>query len=486
MQQIIILLGLDFPSSRSFKQLIQEIEMKSLFKKFMVAVWISSIIFIIPGGLAAGPNLINTVVKGLDKKGMSDCFWIGPVSINNFNIAYPDVGAIYWLTRYRNLPEGSTLIVKGKYPHARYISFHSYNKTAMPIDSITDIQIEPDLGSVNPFSPGMRRDTTNRSYTLYLKNSPYPKRSIQITPNTLYLGGNQNAHPNNLIYRLYLNDKGTDLTGNAGLPEVGLLMPDGKVLKGQQMCQKIGSPKVGSNQRFITTPLFPKQIYLKLRDYKGASPQHPARYPLFWRKFIHAKHTIVPFLPPAKASALLVKTRNIEYMGGYFSNIDNAYIVTEIDTGFGDIIVLKGKLPKTPRTLDSNPIMEDSELRYWSLCENESTVTTQVVSCVYDEEVQLDKERRYTIVISKKNKRPKNSTKTCGITWLDWGENGDGVGKKSAGKLIMRNMKAHPNFRSSIQSVPYIGDEAAIMKKYLPEATYMTKQEFEKRGCRPN
>ena len=35
-----------------------------------------------------------------------------------------------------------------------------------------------------------------------------------------------------ILYRIYVADKGTDETGNAGLPTPVLTMPDGKVLRG--------------------------------------------------------------------------------------------------------------------------------------------------------------------------------------------------------------------------------------------------------------
>ena len=57
----------------------------------------------------------------------SSCFWVGPYVKQNpgFNVAFPDTGASYWSTDMK-MPEGSQLVIKGRYTHARYQSLIAY------------------------------------------------------------------------------------------------------------------------------------------------------------------------------------------------------------------------------------------------------------------------------------------------------------------------------------------------------------------------
>ena len=74
---------------------------------------------------------------------------------------FPEESATYWMSRF-SLPEGSRLVLRGRYPHARYISLNSYSE-AVPTDALSDIVIRPDRGSTNPFLPGHRRDLRRRA-----------------------------------------------------------------------------------------------------------------------------------------------------------------------------------------------------------------------------------------------------------------------------------------------------------------------------------
>ncbi len=46
--------------------------------------------------------------------------------------------------------------------------------------------------------------------------------------------------------------------------------------------------------------------------------------------------------------------------------------------------------------------------------------------CVYDSEVPLNAERKYTVVMSDKAEQPTNAVRFCGVAWVEWPETGDG------------------------------------------------------------
>ena len=122
-------------------------------------------------------------------------------------------------------------------------------------------------------------------------------------------------------------------------------------------------------------------------------------------------------------------------------------------------------------------------MRFWSLCTGESRVTTRTPDCLSDRQVLRQSGREFTVVVSKPEDRPANATRECGVAWLDWGANGDGAGDPDYAALILRNMLVDPDFPHAIQRVARPGTEAEVMGPHFPRADYMTREEFEARGC---
>ena len=70
------------------------------------------------------------------------------------------------------------LHIKGRYPHARYMSFSvqpvEFNDsgalTFQPGGAMLyDAQVKPDKGSSNPFATGASRNTGQRSYSIWIR-----------------------------------------------------------------------------------------------------------------------------------------------------------------------------------------------------------------------------------------------------------------------------------------------------------------------------
>ena len=66
---------------------------------------------------------------------------------------------------------------------------------------------------------------------------------------------------------------------------------------------------------------------------------------------------------------------------------------------------------------------------------------------------------------------------------MNWGTGGDGQGRKTLDNLIIRNQLSSPTFAHAIQKVITPGTERQVMGAYLPATKYMTKAQFEQRGC---
>ncbi|MCX7167484.1 MAG: hypothetical protein NTV11_14580 [Rhodocyclales bacterium] len=412
--------------------------------------------------------------------GLTDCFWVGTLSPTTFNILIPDTSLVYWITQFR-LPVGARLEFKGQYPHGRYLSFNSYNPTGQPVDALNDQQIAPDAGSQNPFLPGAQRQVAKRDYTVRIEPRAM-QAGVRVDPatrpgNTLFVPTDDTLYQ--VWMRVYVPDTGRDARGGVPLPSPVLTLADGKRLEGAALCSEI-VVKEGAVKDFKATPEGLRHVFAV----PGArAPHHPAQpAPVPWNAFFNPQLTMTNALintPYEAVRARIDATRR----AGFYSTLDNVYMSTYVDNRYGDALVMRGKAPRAPRTLKGAAVMDaDVDLRYWSVCKYRSVADGAVDSCLYDEQVPLDAQGRYTIVVSTPAARPSNARADCGVAWMDWGV-GDGIGNPHGGFVAMRHMLPHPNFANSLWATQKPGDEERALGDYYPATTYDSKAAFEARGC---
>lgn len=407
----------------------------------------------------------------------TSCFWTDRLSsLHNMddalNRAFPDTGAVYWTSNIQ-MPPGSRVVLHGRYAHARYQSLNTYDETThAPTDALNDVSTKPDPGSTNPYRAGARRDLRRRNFTATILNESPP---VEPAPNTLYAG--VPGQPRQLlIYRVYLPDRFADpheLTGGVGVPRAELELADGAVLSGQAACDALA---VEPGSLPLTT--LPEPVYDGYRDQPGKPPTFPADDPPIFRAFYNIGFSLECGYN-GNCAGSPVKT------GGQYSNIDNEYVAAFLNRGFADgpVLMLRGKLPTTAETGAKVKRMRRGQLRYWSLCQNESLFTTRGAGCVWDDQVPLNDRRRYTIVTSLAADRPENARQRCGVAFVPWPPAGDGAGHLDDGLLIVRNMLPARDFDKAVQDTRTPGDEAEVMGPYLPRGTYTTERKFEQRGC---
>jgi hypothetical protein len=114
------------------------------------------------------------------------------------------------------MPAGSSLTIRGRFPHARYFKFNLYKFerhtfVAIPGASLAGNEIEPDPGSANPFSPGADRTVQNRNFTIRLAAEEPPKDSAKKPKNTLFVGSDEKEILAG--FRIYVSDDGYDGAG---------------------------------------------------------------------------------------------------------------------------------------------------------------------------------------------------------------------------------------------------------------------------------
>jgi hypothetical protein len=133
----------------------------------------------------------------------------------------------------------------------------------------------------------------------------------------------------------------------------------------------------------------------------------------------------------------------------------------------GYVVVVRGKAPTFANRLEKDP-----QVRYWSLCKL-SIPSTKTVACLQDEEVSLDSEGRYVIVVA--NERPSGA----GFDYLNFGPG-------PLGSMAFRHMLPSDEFfPKSVMNIQNGDDESTIRKKmgeYFPDAVYCKKSTIERHG----
>lgn len=411
---------------------------------------------------------------------VASCFWTGPFTRFDpkTNLAYPGTEITYWGAKFVT-PPGAELTLKGRFPHARYSSLNAYIEDGESSGSLSDRAIRPDPGSINPSLPGRNRRANNRSYTVRVLGEPKPD---QPATNTLYAEPVSGSYQD-ILYRVYIPDRGRGKAGGTGLPTPSLELEDGTVLTGQALCDAVNSI------HDYTNTLLPVNTYNLFLQGKG--PEQVATNPAE-REFAFSRYFNLPSAL-ARYGTLndqeIAWANNADYVGTQYDNSDARYMTGAYSFDFGKVFVLRGTLPTTPRTLSGQKKMTAGQLVVWDMCIVQSLVTTKTWKCVFDEQLPLRtrgrKKRQYTIVISKPADRPKNATFRCGVWWMPPDPEGDGVSRPNVGQLLTRNVLPARDFKRSSWSVrnPFPTSAKTTMGQYYPRGSYTNKRAFERLGC---
>jgi len=398
---------------------------------------------------AAGSAQASTVV-------LPDCAWqlrSDPVAVNAL---YPDQDAVYYIAYLPAPPAGVSYRIRGRFPHARYTSFVSYN--GLPMDALSDVDIAPDAGSTNPFIAGADRTATKRSYTVKLVTAA-------TEPGALYVGGGQLGTPAPafyVFYRIYVPDRGRGLRGGVPLPRIVADAPgDGELDLDLASCDDArtaldAAPLPGAQEQYAQASV----------PATGLPALRSDTSPPTW--------TVESGLT---AAALDGAGQGDLVSGGPGSNPHNRYLAAAVSRALGEVIVIHGRAPTTPPTINGEKKMRRGDLRYWSFCQNSRT--TRYVACLSDSNVVRDAprgspgDRDFTIVISDPAYRPATAR-----NWLPFGP-------EPEGQVLYRHMlPSAAFFPYSVQGVASSGVPVQqAMGEYYPRAVYCTAAQFDKDAC---
>ncbi|GAD84039.1 hypothetical protein FEK33_06650 [Nocardia asteroides NBRC 15531] len=370
------------------------------------------------------------------------CAWRFMSNSTVLNVAFPDANSTYWLMPYA-LGPGDSIELSGTYPAARYFSLNTYGTNLDTVDTLRDNQIVADPGSANPYvdASAAALPPEQRQWHATLVNGPadHSRNEIQA------VAPGQSTTIGFVIVRVYVPTDPASLSGGVPLPDARFSLAGAQVPA--QPCAQPFDPSA----------------------YTG--PVADAAKGAFDRLIAGAASGAFPGNTPEATF------RNPASTSGLFPNGDNKYIGTRLSYQPGRLLVVRGKAPTFPDTRAGQSPTEPTEVRYWSMCQNDLVSPYPVVACAADFQTALDGDGYYTYVVAAPADVPADLPAT--VTVIPWGSTA--VDKV----LFLRNMTPSAAFYpSSIQASQDSGaDPATTMGPYYPRTTYCDTGTFAAGGA---
>lgn len=357
------------------------------------------------------------------------CFWQVPD-----DLPLPETKTVYLRGDFELHP-GERLRLDGAFPHARQfgINVHALPSNAA-LASVADTALPAQAGHGNPFLPGARRDRRDRRWVLEIA----PAGPAGLRAGILGLGmGHEAPFKGRLLMRIYLPD--------AAYPGGGVAMPSVRKLSARGQWERLGGDCPSTSD--LPRPQRPGPTRL---------PEAPGDVtdPIDWR-----------------GSATPAGTSQADLL----INRDNAYAYAMIDLRRGDVLMLEGRAPRSPRTRDGARTAETGDVRYWSICAYIHP-SNRTAACLADEDVPIDRRGMYRIVVAPAERRPGNATASCGMAFLSAPGAGEGL-------LLLRHVAPAPDFPHTPLHVPAGEDASAVLGAFEPVGRYRSTREVEGLGC---
>lgn len=447
-------------------------------------------------------------------------------------------------------PLGSKLVIEGEFPYARFMEFQipipydprfpAFSAAGVMEVPLVDVDIEPEPGHVNPFRVGANRHATKRRYRvefLLTEGDPVTLNE-QVAPGSmkdrpvafrgkgnLRVGGafvEAGAYgkgailPALLWLRYYAPDKTAGPLGGVPLPKAYLQLPTGErfwIKHDLRLVRRLCNfpipalPRPPEDYR----PFDSRIGWIKMNDgfimFADAFGLHFAENPLF-RLLLGGEEGVKRMIrtaykeffgrgpdepPPANYWTGSTYCAYIHYLGRLMS------------LPKGKVLVITGRLPRTPKTRNGELYMTGGQARYWSLTRyGASPMRTVSLGLCYDsvmdDELITDEQGWYCLVFSAPEDRPRNAFPKAGVTWRDWGPD---RGKTS---VVIRWMIVMPEWHDPKHSpddtnVPWdrgawsganfdptllSQNKPGVLGDYHPVLHLMTKEQFEALGAKPD
>ncbi len=392
----------------------------------------------------ASPGASSTVVPASGQAGARACAWPEEVDAYSSNTVIPDAADVVWIDSFQVAP-GLRIVLSGTFPDARYASFQVYDRTGAPFtrngvgSTLTDYQIAPDPGSVNPWQ---RQAAPGGHFTVTLSEDVAPGQA-----NTIPLApAGTTSGRGILVYRVYL-PAGGDLS-------------------------KVDLPALTLEQAGRSESLAPcTSFYSPLTAPRSASgpPPPPAPPP-----------------PPPPSPAATPRVGQLQFFKASIDtlapNVDTPYVLSYLTPpGPNDVVVIRARAPTHATGDHPSPWPAAGEdVRYWSLCMALATGVVPTVmnltpsggvdtGCRADDQVRLDAAGDYAFVLGTEAQRTTIDS-VADTTFLPFSS----AQPATTHLLMFRFMLVNPGFAYSPGRVAQGNDPAAtaaVMGPYYPRAT---------------
>ena len=295
---------------------------------------------------------------------------------------FPEESATYWLARFR-LAEGQPLVLRGRYPHGRYMSLNAYAE-GVPTDALSDVAHRAG-----------RRARPTRSWPATGATASSAAGRVTVRQRAAAGRGPRVEHALRAAVAAMCRSSS---------PTASTSPTAGRDLTGRRRrCREAATSRcdaINDANRDITVQTIEPALWRA-----GTACRHRATRPST-RSAGSASSTSTTRPSPCCedcTAAGFAARRMLEpaQQGGFYSNRDSAYIFAHLSRELGEIVVVRGKLPRFPRTRAGAARMGRGQLRFWSLCTGESRVTTRTPDCLADRQLALGRRRAYTVVVSK-------------------------------------------------------------------------------------
>lgn len=378
----------------------------------------------VPAGAAAPQQSSATSDYGL---------WEPFIGTDPATPAIPDYNANYFSFAFSRWPADAQYIglrIKGEFGYARYMSFNIYRAHRGPsFGALTDYQVLPVPGNVNPFVPGTDPRATNRSYVVNVQPKGYAT-----------------------------DPQGNFLTYDSG--QIGILavilryyVPEGSDIAGVPL------PTIEAYDVRTQQPVALPEPYLI-----GDRPTFIFRW----------------FMRPIFKTAVDNKVRFYHAVGiGQFPNADNLYLLSAVKRQKNEVIVMRFKPPTFPK---SNADYGSTQVRYWSI--NEQNPDTTTAYGLRDDQFTQASDGFVYVAIGDKSLRRK--AKKRGYNFMPWRIDG------RRGVIIYRNLVTDPSYPGSFDKVPIVDPDvrrnvyrqnaSRYIGDYAPKGVKVSVRTFLKNG----
>jgi hypothetical protein len=357
-----------------------------------------------------------------------------------------------------DVPLGGSVELRGEYPKARYFAFHPNDVATNNFNTLRDVDLDPDPGSRNPWREETAPDEINTftavfDFTLNPPATPAPNTTyvgvLALGGGTPESGVGTPAIPNPLVFNLlrnygsFLGALPPNFTG-VELPAMTVFDAEGNVV-----------------QEFESCDPYPEGF---------AIPQDSTKFPSW------------PIADHRTTGDLAGKVTFNWQFGSpvdILTNADVFYTSTGFTKRLGNVFIQRGRKPVSSLPNANPRIDPDAEVRLFTAC-SYNFWNGVANDCKSEEDIVVDADGFYTLVVSEASDRPRNATKKRGYTWLNWGPFIDG-------QISLRNLMVDDRLWEDVSEAIQTGTvPAGLDPDFVPRGAHCPRSAFElfgHRGC---